>query len=40
MVCPMERLRVNRYLYESYREDWPLLTPRGFSNPERCQRKK
>ncbi len=29
MICPMQRLRVNRYLYESYREAWPLLRPRS-----------
>jgi hypothetical protein len=40
MLCPVEPLEKNRYLYETYREAWPLLTPRGFRNPNRCQRKK
>jgi hypothetical protein len=30
MVCPMQRLKVNRYRYECYREAWRLLRP----NPE------
>jgi hypothetical protein len=28
MLHPMQPLKQNRYLYESYREAWPLLTPR------------
>src|SRR5271155_2003630 len=27
MLCPVEPLEKNRYLYESYREAWPLLRP-------------
>jgi hypothetical protein len=29
MLFPMQPLKKNRYLYESYREAWPLLRPRG-----------
>jgi len=28
MLFPMQPLKKNRYRYESYREAWPLLTPR------------
>jgi hypothetical protein len=28
MLCPVQRLGKNRYLYEGYREAWPLLRPR------------
>ncbi len=34
MLCPMEPIKQNRYLYESYREAWPLLTPRGHRTPK------
>jgi len=40
MLFPMQPLKKNRYLYESYREAWPLLTPRGYRNPTRCRREK
>jgi hypothetical protein len=40
MLFPMQPLKQNRYLYESYREAWPLLTPRSHRNPKRCPRKK
>jgi hypothetical protein len=30
MLHPMQPLRRNRYLYEHYREAWPLLTPKGW----------
>ena len=29
MLFPMQPLKKNRYRYESYREAWPLLRPRG-----------
>jgi len=35
MLFPMEPIKQNRYLYESYREAWPLLTPRAYRNPKR-----
>jgi hypothetical protein len=30
MLHPMQPLKQNRYLYESYREAWPLLAPRAY----------
>jgi hypothetical protein len=33
MLFPMQPIKRNRYLYESYREAWPLLTPRGYRTP-------
>jgi hypothetical protein len=39
MLFPMEPVKQNRYLYESYREAWPLLTPRAHRNPNHCRRK-
>ena len=35
MLYPVEPEKRGRYLYESYREAWPLLTPRGHANPTR-----
>jgi len=40
MLHPMQPLKQNRYLYESYREAWPLLTPRGHRSKDGCRRKK
>jgi hypothetical protein len=33
MLCPMEPEKRGRYLYESYREAWPLLRPRQRTKP-------
>jgi hypothetical protein len=30
MLHPMQPLKQDRYRYESYREAWPLLTPRSY----------
>jgi hypothetical protein len=33
MLHPMQPLKKDRYRYESYREAWPLLTPRAHRTP-------
>ena len=38
MLCPMEPEKRGRYLYESYREAWPLLRP--SQRPKPCSGKK
>jgi hypothetical protein len=34
MLYPMEPEKRGRYLYESYREAWPLLAPRAHRDPK------
>jgi PD-(D/E)XK endonuclease len=40
MLYPMEPEKRGRYLYESYREAWPLLAPRSYRNQNRCRHKR
>ena len=40
MLHPMQPMKKNRYRYESYREAWPLLTPRGYGRSNRCWHKR
>jgi hypothetical protein len=39
MLFPMEPEKRGRYLYESYREAWPLLRPRGRKPNPRSRKK-